>query len=86
MISMATSDEVRVVVADDDNASVSSFDSFESLERGSRYPRPSRHAEPPAPRMPLIDGKIPDVLYVLRYFGRYDRLVEGKSSTLLCSF
>ncbi|KAI9171699.1 ATPase family AAA domain-containing protein [Paramyrothecium foliicola] len=32
-------------------------------------------------RMPLVDGKAPDVLYVLKYFSRYDRLVDERLST-----
>jgi AAA+ superfamily predicted ATPase len=79
----------------DDATSVSSsLDSFEEVRprhRSSR-PRPPRSryssSSPPAHRlhttyqpMPLVDGKAPDVLYVLEYYNRHNQLVEERLST-----
>jgi hypothetical protein len=76
---MANPGDVTVICSrDDDNDSVSSFGSYESLQpRSRRALRP----EPVAPRMPLVDGKAPEVLYVLKTYSRNGRLLEQRLSS-----
>lgn len=71
--------ELRVVEGQDFDEDNSSMASFEQLGRRALHPHYPRTPIPHLPKTVLkVDGKVPDLLYVLKYIGWNDRVVECK--------
>lgn len=70
-------DEVRIF--DDDTSSIASFEDIPSRHRLRTRNISSRMPSPPPKREILkVDGKVPDVIHVVKYLGWRDNVIECK--------
>jgi hypothetical protein len=77
---METPQPHEVQIFDDDTSSIASFEDIPPRHRPRTRNLSRRIISPPPKREILkVDGKVPDVIHVVKYLGWRDNVVECKS-------